>query len=414
MCCSTASWKRLSKSGSFVGQHIYTPLQGAAVHINAFNFPVWGMLEKLAPTLLAGVPAIVKPASATALSVRSGVPDHDRQRPAAAGARPADRRRRRRPVRPSDRAGRGQLHRLRARPRPSSRPTRWCMRESVRFVAEQDSLNASLLGPDAAPGTPEFDLFVKEVGERDDGQGGPEMHRHPPRHGAGRASRRGRGRDRRTAGQDQRRRPARRGQPHGRAGQHRASATTSAARSPSWSQRARGSSRAIPTPRRRSRRRLPAAGAAPHRRSVEHRSRSTTSRRSGRSRRSCPTATSPTPSRSPIAAWAACALSLFTHVGRRRARFRPGRRRLPRPHAGHQPRQCRRIHRPRLAAARPGPRRARPRRRQRGDGRRARRQTLHAAHRDPVDPGDDRRDHRAIYPRRAQARDRRPPVPQDA
>src|SRR5690349_19906215 len=55
----------LSKNGTFVGQHIYTSLQGAAVHINAFNFPVWGMLEKLAPTLLAGVPAIVKPASAT-------------------------------------------------------------------------------------------------------------------------------------------------------------------------------------------------------------------------------------------------------------------------------------------------------------------------------------------------------------
>ncbi len=53
----------LSKSGTFVGQHICTPLQGAAVHINAFNFPVWGMLEKLAPTLLAGVPAIVKPAT---------------------------------------------------------------------------------------------------------------------------------------------------------------------------------------------------------------------------------------------------------------------------------------------------------------------------------------------------------------
>src|SRR5215217_1876149 len=56
----------LSKNGTFMGQHIYTPLQGAAVHINAFNFPIWGMLEKLAPTLLAGVPAIVKPASATA------------------------------------------------------------------------------------------------------------------------------------------------------------------------------------------------------------------------------------------------------------------------------------------------------------------------------------------------------------
>src|SRR3712207_3361267 len=58
--------ERLSKGGTFMGQHIFTSLQGAAVHINAFNFPVWGMLEKLAPTLLAGVPAIVKPASATA------------------------------------------------------------------------------------------------------------------------------------------------------------------------------------------------------------------------------------------------------------------------------------------------------------------------------------------------------------
>src|ERR1700731_5200568 len=56
----------LSKTGTFVGQHICVPLEGAAVHINAFNFPVWGMLEKLAPTLLAGVPAIVKPATATA------------------------------------------------------------------------------------------------------------------------------------------------------------------------------------------------------------------------------------------------------------------------------------------------------------------------------------------------------------
>lgn len=56
----------LSKQGSFVGQHIYAPRLGAAVHINAFNFPCWGMLEKLAPALIAGVPAIVKPASTTA------------------------------------------------------------------------------------------------------------------------------------------------------------------------------------------------------------------------------------------------------------------------------------------------------------------------------------------------------------
>src|SRR5215210_2015613 len=55
----------LSKHGTFVGQHVWTSLQGVAVHINAFNFPVWGMLEKLGPTLLAGVPAIVKPGSST-------------------------------------------------------------------------------------------------------------------------------------------------------------------------------------------------------------------------------------------------------------------------------------------------------------------------------------------------------------
>ena len=56
----------LSKSGSFVGQHLYLPREGAAIHINAFNFPVWGMLEKLAPAFLAGVPSIVKPATTTA------------------------------------------------------------------------------------------------------------------------------------------------------------------------------------------------------------------------------------------------------------------------------------------------------------------------------------------------------------
>jgi oxepin-CoA hydrolase/3-oxo-5,6-dehydrosuberyl-CoA semialdehyde dehydrogenase len=152
----------LSKQGTFVGQHIYTPLQGAAVHINAFNFPVWGMLEKLAPTLLAGVPAIVKPASATSylaeaafrIMIESGV------LPAGAAQLIV--------------GGVGDLFdhltgqdmvsftgsastALKLRTHPV------VMRESVRFVAEQDSLNASLLGPDAAPETPEFDLFIKEV-----------------------------------------------------------------------------------------------------------------------------------------------------------------------------------------------------------------------------------------------------------
>jgi len=56
----------ISRDGTFTAQHIYTPIQGVAIQINAFNFPCWGMLEKLAPQLLAGVPVIVKPASQTA------------------------------------------------------------------------------------------------------------------------------------------------------------------------------------------------------------------------------------------------------------------------------------------------------------------------------------------------------------
>src|SRR6476646_3351234 len=152
----------LSKKGTFVGQHIYTPLQGAAVHINAFNFPVWGMLEKLAPTILAGVPAIVKPASATAYLAEAAFRIMIDARILPEGAIQLIV------------GGVGDLFdhftgqdvvsftgsastALKLRTHPT------VVRESVRFVAEQDSLNASLLGPDAAPGTPEFDLFIKEV-----------------------------------------------------------------------------------------------------------------------------------------------------------------------------------------------------------------------------------------------------------
>ena len=173
----------LSKSGTFVGQHIYTPLQGAAVHINAFNFPVWGMLEKLAPTLLAGVPAIVKPARPTAYLCRSRVPDHDRQRPPAAGRDAADRRRRRRSVRPSDRPGRGQLHRLGARPRSSCARTRRDARErAVRRRAGQPQRLAAR--PRRRAGNARVRPVRQGSRDRDDGQGGAEVHRHPPRHGA--------------------------------------------------------------------------------------------------------------------------------------------------------------------------------------------------------------------------------------
>src|SRR6185503_20233825 len=152
----------LSKSGSFVGQHIYTSLQGAAVHINAFNFPVWGMLEKLAPTLLAGVPAIVKPASATSYLTEAAfkimieaniLPPGSIQLIVGGVGDLFDH------LTGQDVVSfTGSAHTaLKLRTHPN------VIRESVRFVAEQDSLNASLLGPDAAPGTPEFDLFIKEI-----------------------------------------------------------------------------------------------------------------------------------------------------------------------------------------------------------------------------------------------------------
>jgi oxepin-CoA hydrolase/3-oxo-5,6-dehydrosuberyl-CoA semialdehyde dehydrogenase len=152
----------LSKSGSFIGQHIYTPLQGAAVHINAFNFPVWGMLEKLAPTLLAGMPAIVKPASATAylceaafrVMIDSGLLPTGSVQLIVGGVGDLFDHLTGQDVVSFTGSATTAL-KLRSHPVVA--------RESVKFVAEQDSLNASLLGPDAAPGTPEFDLFVKEV-----------------------------------------------------------------------------------------------------------------------------------------------------------------------------------------------------------------------------------------------------------
>jgi len=152
----------LSKGGSFVGQHIYTSLQGAAVHINAFNFPVWGMLEKLAPTLLAGVPAIVKPASATSylteaafrVMIDSGLLPSGAVQLIVGGVGDLFDHLTGQDV-VSFTGSASTAYKLRTHP--------VVMRESVRFVAEQDSLNASILGPDAAPGTPEFDLFVREV-----------------------------------------------------------------------------------------------------------------------------------------------------------------------------------------------------------------------------------------------------------
>jgi len=145
-----------------MGQHIYVSRLGAAVLINAFNFPVWGMLEKLGPALLAGVPVIVKPATATAYLTQAVV-----QRIIDAKILPEG-------ALQLICGGLGDLFdhlncqdfvsftgsahtaaRLRAHPR--------IIAQSVRFVAETDSLNSSILGVDATAGSPEFDLFVKEV-----------------------------------------------------------------------------------------------------------------------------------------------------------------------------------------------------------------------------------------------------------
>jgi oxepin-CoA hydrolase/3-oxo-5,6-dehydrosuberyl-CoA semialdehyde dehydrogenase len=152
----------LSKGGSFVGQHLYVSRQGAAVHINAFNFPVWGMLEKLAPAFLAGMPAIVKPATATAylteLVVRRIVeskilPEGALQLVCGSLGDLFDH------LNCQDMVSfTGSAHtaeRLRTHPN--------IIRHAVPFIAETDSLNSSILGEDATPGTPEFDLFVKEV-----------------------------------------------------------------------------------------------------------------------------------------------------------------------------------------------------------------------------------------------------------
>jgi oxepin-CoA hydrolase/3-oxo-5,6-dehydrosuberyl-CoA semialdehyde dehydrogenase len=152
----------LSKDGSFVAQHILTPLHGAAIHINAYNFPVWGMLEKIAPTLLAGVPCIVKPASQTAylteLVVRRIIetgllPEGALQLICGSVGDLLSHVDGQDVVTFTGSAATGQ--KLRSHPA--------IVQNSTRFTMEADSLNASILGPDAVSGTPEFDLFVKEV-----------------------------------------------------------------------------------------------------------------------------------------------------------------------------------------------------------------------------------------------------------
>ncbi|WP_096715357.1 phenylacetic acid degradation bifunctional protein PaaZ [Microbacterium sp. SZ1] len=154
--------ENLSRDGSFIGRHIYTRLRGAAVQINAFNFPVWGSLEKFAPAFLAGVPTIVKPATPTGylteamvrIMVESGLlPEGSLQ--LVSGSVPTL----------FDELRLGDLvaftgsastaERLRAHDAVQT--------GGVRFTSETDSINASVLGTDAVGGTPEFDAYVRQL-----------------------------------------------------------------------------------------------------------------------------------------------------------------------------------------------------------------------------------------------------------
>jgi oxepin-CoA hydrolase/3-oxo-5,6-dehydrosuberyl-CoA semialdehyde dehydrogenase len=152
----------ISKGGTFVGRHICVPMEGVAVFINAFNFPVWGMMEKLAPALLAGVPAIVKPATLTSFltervfraMIDSGIfPDGAIQLICGGAGDLLDHLGEQDSIAFTGSAVTGR--KLKTHP--------VIVEHAVRFNMEADSLNCAILGPDATPGTEEFDLFVKEV-----------------------------------------------------------------------------------------------------------------------------------------------------------------------------------------------------------------------------------------------------------
>jgi oxepin-CoA hydrolase/3-oxo-5,6-dehydrosuberyl-CoA semialdehyde dehydrogenase len=153
---------KLSKEGTFIGHHIMVPKEGVALHINAFNFPVWGMLEKIAVNLLAGVPAVVKPATLTSyvteVVVRdihaSGIlPEGALQLICGSANGIFDHLEMQDVVTFTGSASTGKM--LKSHPR--------LVDQAIPFTMEADSLNAAILGLDAAPGTEEFDLFVKEV-----------------------------------------------------------------------------------------------------------------------------------------------------------------------------------------------------------------------------------------------------------
>lgn len=152
----------LSKNGTFIGHHIMVPKEGVAIHINAFNFPIWGMLEKIAVNIMAGVPAIVKPSEYTCylteVMVRDIIdskilPEGSLQLVCGLGRGILDHVSCQDVVTFTGSASTGK--KLKSLPR--------IVDESVMFNLEADSLNASILGKHAVPGTVEFDLFIKET-----------------------------------------------------------------------------------------------------------------------------------------------------------------------------------------------------------------------------------------------------------
>jgi oxepin-CoA hydrolase/3-oxo-5,6-dehydrosuberyl-CoA semialdehyde dehydrogenase len=160
--CYDGDATKLSKGGTFIGNHICVPKEGVAIHINAFNFPVWGMLEKIAVNLLAGVPAIVKPATVTSFLTEAVVKEIAASKILPEGALQLicgsangilDFVESQDVVTFTGSASTGMM--LKAHPR--------LIQEAVPFNMEADSLNCCVLGEDAIAGTAEFDIFIKEV-----------------------------------------------------------------------------------------------------------------------------------------------------------------------------------------------------------------------------------------------------------
>ena len=160
--CLDGEGQLLGKAGTFMGQHILVPKEGTAIHINAFNFPVWGMLEKIAVNLLAGMPAVVKPATVTSFLTEavvrriagSGIlPDGALQLICGSAGDLLDHVNSQDVITFTGSASTGMM--LKSNPR--------ILAENTPFNMEADSLNCLVLGEDVVPGMPEWDLFIKEL-----------------------------------------------------------------------------------------------------------------------------------------------------------------------------------------------------------------------------------------------------------